>query len=447
MPLLAPFLTALVLSGCSDYDLYRPDKDNTEPDDEETPTGEPDIEVSPTSLDFGGVLKNCPSAPLTLTVANRGDEVLDVYDLALGNPHFSFSDWNGESFQLWPGDERIFELVFVPEEYTTYTSQILVSSNDPDEAELTVPTEGFGDETALYEEGFTQAAYEALDVIWVVDNSGSMGEELDQVRSNFEAFITEFVGLGLDYHLAVITTDMDTLGHQGAFQGPVISPASADPVNEFMEQVNQGAAGSGSERGMDAVKAALTEPLLSSSNAGFLREDAALATIILSDEDDSSTIDESSFVSFFEGLKSDPELVTFNAIVGDPSGPDIWDFGGCSDWAGTDLLQADAGDRYIDVAGRTGGIWRSICYEDYNETLTHVSLSSAGMITEWTLSETPTSSGSIQVFVDGVQIYMSMLDGWWYDADTNTITFAGEVIPEIGQYTLIQYPIVGECSG
>ena len=52
-----------------------------------------------------------------------------------------------------------------------------------------MPTEGFGDETALYEEGFTQEAFESLDVMWVVDNSGSMGEELDQVRSNFASFI------------------------------------------------------------------------------------------------------------------------------------------------------------------------------------------------------------------------------------------------------------------
>lgn len=448
LALLLPLLLLPIGAACSDYDLYRPGDENPPADSgEPAPTGTPDIVVSPASLDFGGVLRNCPSAPQTLTIENVGDQVLDVYDIALGNPHFTVSGWDGAPFQLYGGESVSFEVAFEPAEYTTYTGDLTVTSNDPDEAEVVVPTEGYGDETALYEEGFVQESFEALDVMWVIDNSGSMDEELDQVRSNFTTFITEFVGLGLDYHLAVITTDMDSPGHQGQFQGTFITPDSADPIGEFLAQVNQGASGSGSERGMDAVKAALSEPLISGANAGFLRTDAALATIVLSDEDDSSNIDEASFSSWFSGLKADPAMVSFNAIVGDPSGPDIWDFGGCSDYAGGNLLQAEAGDRYIDVAGRTGGIWRSICYSDYEETLAHVSLSSAGMVTEYALSQVPTNYGLIEVYIDGVQSYYSLLDGWTYESSTNTVTFHGDDIPGPGAYVLFQYPITGECAG
>ncbi len=450
MRLIGPTLVLLPLSlalGCSDYDLHRPDKGNDEPADDTPTTGAPDILVEPASFEFGSVLKNCPSAPQTLTITNVGDDFLEVSDLASDSPHYSI-DWDGSPFQLAVGESATFDVTFTPEEYVLYESALTVTSNDPDEGEVSVPTAGNGDETALYEEGFTQEAWESLDVLWVVDNSGSMGEELDMVRENFDAFITEFVGLGLDYHLGVITTDMDNEGHKGALQGGYyITPDSSDPYTEFMNAVDQGASGSGSERGMDAVKAALTEPLTSTTNAGFLREDAALAAIILSDEDDSSSIDESSFTSWYQGLKSDPSLVTLNAVVGDPSGPGLLDFGGCSDLVGTDLLQASAGDRYIDVVGRTGGIWRSICYEDYSETLAHVSLSSAGMVTTWYLSEIPTNSGQIEVYVDDTQWYYSLLDGWTYDADDNSITFHGDALPGVGAYVLIQYPVAGECAG
>lgn len=437
-------LALAVLGACNDYDLVRPDDKNegTEPDPT-VPTA-PDIEVEPASLSFGGVLKDCPSAPQSITVRNVGDGYLDVTDLSSGNSSFAL-DWDGAAFQLAPGQERAFEVRFTPDAYVTFESELTVASNDPDEATVAVPTEGFGDENAMFEEGFTQESYASLDVLWVIDNSGSMSEEQQQVRDNFESFINEFVGLGLDYHLAVVATDMDQPMFQGKFVGEVITPASDDPVSQFLLAADLGSSGSGSERGMDAVKAALSEPLISGENAGFLREDAALAAIVLSDEDDSSVVGDSAFATWFMGLKADSSMVSFNAIVGDPTTSTDW-FGGCTDWSGTTMLQANAGDRYVDMAGTTGGIWRSICYSDYDETLSHVSLTSAGMITTLPLSQTPTNWGLIEVYVDETQWLYSLFDGWTYDADDNSITFHGEAIPGPGAYVRVAYPISGECE-
>lgn len=446
--LLLPLVGLSGLLACSDYDLHRPD-DKNEGDtgsDPIPPTGTPDIQVEPASLDFGSVLSQCPSAPQTVTITNVGDEILDVYSIVAGGSQF-VANHDGTAFQLPAGEALSFEVTFTPEEYVAYDGSITVISNDPDEEEVIVPTAGVGDSTALYEEGFTQEHYESVDVLWVVDNSGSMSEEQNQVQVNFASFIAEFVDLGLDYHLAVVTTDMNDPAQSGRFVGPVITPASADPVGEFLAMTNLGSKGSGEERGMDAVQAALTAPLLSSTNVGFLRDSAALAVIVLSDENDYSNIADASFLSWFEGMKPDPELVTFNAIVGDPSDGTLWDLGGCSDWAGTDLLQAEGGDRYVAMADLTGGIWKSICYEDYNETLAHISLTSAGMVTTWPLSQTPTSYGLIEVYIDGVQWYYSLLDGWTYDATDNSITFHGDAIPAAGAYVLLTYPIEGECSG
>ena len=59
-------------------------------------------------------------------------------------------------------------------------------------------------------DNFTQNGKEItakMDILWVIDNSGSMIEEQKNLRDNFNSFITEFVGKGYDFRIAVTTTD------------------------------------------------------------------------------------------------------------------------------------------------------------------------------------------------------------------------------------------------
>ncbi len=46
-----------------------------------------------------------------------------------------------------------------------------------------------------------------MDILWVIDNSGSMKDEQEALRENFNSFITNFIKKGYDYRIAVITTD------------------------------------------------------------------------------------------------------------------------------------------------------------------------------------------------------------------------------------------------
>jgi len=59
-------------------------------------------------------------------------------------------------------------------------------------------------------DSFTQEGNEItakMDILWVIDNSGSMIEEQKKLQENFNSFITSFVGKGYDFRIAVITTD------------------------------------------------------------------------------------------------------------------------------------------------------------------------------------------------------------------------------------------------
>ncbi len=46
-----------------------------------------------------------------------------------------------------------------------------------------------------------------IDILWVIDNSGSMEDDQQHLRENFNSFITDFIKKGYDYRIAVITTD------------------------------------------------------------------------------------------------------------------------------------------------------------------------------------------------------------------------------------------------
>ena len=59
-----------------------------------------------------------------------------------------------------------------------------------------------------YEQQIVQQGPGKVDVLWVVDSSGSMSEEQAYLGDNFNAFITEIAALGIDFQTAVTSTDV-----------------------------------------------------------------------------------------------------------------------------------------------------------------------------------------------------------------------------------------------
>jgi hypothetical protein len=143
-----------------------------------------------------------------------------------------------------------------------------------------------------------------VDILWVVDNSGSMETSQQNVADNFESFIQKFQDTQFDYQMAVTTTDAwlanqvsdpDDIytysrfrdGVDGNFSGvTVIKPDTPDLVQTFVTNISQGINGSGSERGFESLQVALS--FADNLNEPFPRQDALLAIIHLTDEEDSS---------------------------------------------------------------------------------------------------------------------------------------------------------------
>jgi hypothetical protein len=428
-PMIPTLSLALVLVGCSDYDLVRPDKSEPEGEqevEEDPPSPDPDIAFSPATLDFGGLPKDCFTDWKEVTITNEGEGTLEVTDIAVsGGGRSAFVIDASLPITLEYGEARTFKVRFKPTAWTDYDVAVDITSNDPDEPVVGPDALGFGAEDTMFEESFVQDTFEQVDVLWVVDNSCSMSDDLLIVSQNFSTFIQVFVDLGLDYHMGVITTDMDTPEYSGQLVGPYITPETPDPVGTFINQIDLGSSGSATEVGFEAIQAALTEPVLSGANVGFMREDAALASIVVTDEDNSSFQTAASFVSWYEGLKSDDELTTFSAICEDL-------FISCS--------------KYATAADATGGITGNIANQaDYPAVLEQISLTSAGMTVSFDLTNEPSDLGRMFVEVEGRTVANDVQNGWTYDSADQAVVFHGTAVPEPGESGVISYPVAGEC--
>lgn len=155
-----------------------------------------------------------------------------------------------------------------------------------------------------------------IDVLFVIDDSCSMEDDQSALAANFESFFGSFRANQIDFRIAAITTDMDDDKRKGRFVGPVLTDKAPNVDSAFSMLVNVGAEGSAQERALASARAALTEPLLSTTNKDFLRPNADFAVIFLGDEDDQSAFPLSDFENFLRGLKTSDERLSVTSIVG-----------------------------------------------------------------------------------------------------------------------------------
>jgi len=440
-----PFL--LLLAACQEYTLKTEDPVVPEPVDTDVPPVEvltaPDIEVDPPTLDFGTMKVDCAADPQRITITNVGDDDLSVNDIHLDGPDAAIYTLSYQPRTLAPGESMRATVDFTPPGFDSYEDvRVQILSDDPDEATVNVRVRGEGAENAFWEQSFTQTQSSAVDVLFIIDNSGSMADNIDRLNDTFRVFIQQFNLLGLDYQIAVTTTDMDRTD-AGQFVGPIITPRDPDPVAEFRRQTDQGTGGSGDERGRDAAYAALRAPLINNQNAGFVRQDANLAVAIISDEDDSSSnVAIPAFNAWLNNYKGDPLKTSFSGMVGPNGGGGLFPGIACSILSG-DVMNAP---RYHDVINGTQGVWGDLCNYQYQPFLTFLSYVAAGLLYQFPLEQVPDPWGQIQVLVNGMALPYSTFDGWSYDAATNQVVINGNAIPDPGSSIVITYPYSTPCE-
>lgn len=208
-----------------------------------------------------------------------------------------------------------------------------------DDDDGTGPDGGPGDVDAASEQ------CRRMDLVFVVDDSGSMSEEQNNLAVNFPMFAsllnsyTISTGEQLDYRAAVTTTGITASftivvpaippfpemrlpqsqnGPDGKFRQacgmtrPWLERTDPDMAGKFACAARVGTSGAAIEMPLRAAELAVAP----TTNPGFLREDALLGVVILTDEDDCSRR-----TSPFEtqgdgcGERNEPDLATVSSFV------------------------------------------------------------------------------------------------------------------------------------
>ena len=134
-----------------------------------------------------------------------------------------------------------------------------------------------------------------VDILFVVDDSGSMGSHQDNLAKNVGLFVQQiFNSTMIDYHIGVITTSIDyssSKSDNGKLNGvpKFVHRGTPNALDALKANLVVGTSGDSSEKFFDPLFKALTEPNLSIANRRFLRPNAHLAIVIVTDTEDQST--------------------------------------------------------------------------------------------------------------------------------------------------------------
>ena len=230
-----------------------------------------------------------------------------------------------------------------------------------------------------------------------------------------------------------------------------ITAADDDAAEIFEEMVVVGTSGSGIEMGLEAAHRALSEPLISSVNEGFLREEANLALIFLSDEDDFSPRSVHEYARLFTEIKGESayrnkKQMNISAVVGKERPP----FEGAPSCESSNGI-GYYGPRYIELARRTEGILESICDEDFSPIAQELGLTASGLEVSFKLSSLPDLE-SLEVKVYAEESDDSLLGELERDVDytysvmDNALEFEVDSLPPSEAYIVAEYKMLPESA-
>ncbi len=440
-------------------------------------TGNSEIQVLPQDLDFGLTTLGCASQTMVVTVYNVGAVNLTIDSVAIEPPAREFELLTDVDvpYQVSRAAPLQVEVRYVPQDTGVHTADLVFRSDAQNAGEFRVPMRGEGTLEDEVVDEFVQAEGQMVDVLFVVDNSGSMSDDQENLAQNFTSFVQAGDLLNpnspVDFHMGVITTDLggsenpfDANGEMGPDRGKLqgdartITPDTPNFQAEFRDTVLVGDEDAGEqESGLETARAALSNQWQNDVpygncatdadcqdgeecvnrqcvgyNRGFLRDDASLEIVFLSDEEDQSPAQVSFYVDFFKSIKGfrNVGMLRCWAIVGDAPN-------GCQSNEGS----ADAGRRYIDVADATGGRFHSICDDSFAQAMQDIGHTAFSLRVQFFLSRVA-APDTVVVEVDGqpMPAQTNGLVNWEFDPESNSVIFLAEdAIPQPSQRVTIRY--------
>lgn len=256
---------------------------------------------------------------------------------------------------------------------------------------------------------FTQPGRTKLDLLIAVDDSASMAD-IDQVDRNIEELFLFISAEQIDTRWLFISID-------AAGPAVVVPPGDSPAVdtldlsaeaawNAILRRLELARAQSRDslEQPMDAVRRAVGRY----AESGFLRSDAFLSILVISDDDDASpgSVDEA--YAYLASVHGDEDRFAFSAVTSVPSSR-------CEA-----PRTAEAAPRLIDFVGRGSGVSVDICQSLWRGLFAS---DAWPLVTRFFLTQQPVID-SLRLFINGVEVPEVSGNGtvlWGYDFVTNSI--------------------------
>lgn len=342
-----------------------------------------------------------------------GTEPLLISDLAFaGGSEMALESQLVLPLELPPGSEVGVTVRYRPTGEPVASGSLDVTSTDPRGVQTAV--QAGSPEIGEITESFLTEGEPPIDIVFALDKSGSMSDDLGALANAFQDFIQEIDLVTTDWRIGVVSHD------NGCFNNGILTPATPYYQDEFQDAV----------RGIQLFGTNYTEALLRLTdnalretgplgcNAGFSRTDAVLHIVAVSDEPEQSGVDWSVWVAQWQAAKADPSLLVISSVV-DMNGS-------CGSGA----------DGYLQASAATGGLVLDICTDQWGSYAAELGQASAAALRTFHLSAIP-EDGSITVALDGTQY----ANGWHYDPAQNAVVVDVD-LPE-GATIDITYSAVG----
>lgn len=407
--------------------------------------------LSPGTVDFGRATLGCGIADRNLYAVNHCDHFVKVTSVTTSGPPFSTSAQ--VPFDVAPQTSKAIPLAYAPASPGDDVGvAYALSSEGPQRRQAGITG---GAQTAATVLDQWDQSTPKVDLLMVIDNSGSMREEQQALAANLDRLWNRIALANADFHLAITTTGMFPVTNSppgtacpgGAFGGEagrffpvdnsrprILTPQTANARDVLFANTNVGLCHF-DERFLDPVVTALSEPLVSSTkapgtpwaadgNAGFLRDDARLALMAVSDTDDAIDVinpppvsdSVQKLIAIKHGAK---DLISFAGIVPVTRCP----------------TAESLSPRYQQIAQQLGGRLFDICDLGNFGALLDSALGELLLpLTSFPLSANPRDPSAIVVTVDG-----AVVTGWSYDAASNRIVFSRAAAPPPGSHITARY--------
>ncbi len=370
----------------------------------------PNLLITPDPLNFGVTYVGC-NMPNEITLQNIGQEDLMIYNIGGLEEPFLSEALPAFPLTLLPEESYTIALDFVPGLEGQFTDTFEVASNDPDGTQI-VDFSGMGQYVASYQQEWENPVDPPSDIIFAVDQSCSMYDDAAILASSFSTFISQLNNYSTDWQIMVANQD------SGCNTSGILTPNVSGYQSSFQSAVQSGG-GSYTEALLTPTRNAVENTDPGECNAGFMRSNAMLHIIMVSDEPEQSGGNYSDFVNDMIAKKGNANNVRLSAIY-NPS---------------------HHSGRYVGAANDTGGLLFHITDSSWANSNNLQLIAQASVIADKYDLDQPAVASTVEVYINGYLVQ----GNWYYDEAQQAVVFDSNP-PGEGDSIEITYAALAECE-